>query len=145
MRNFLGIVVVSASLLSAPWVRGQSAASGTDWRDWRKDIKVMYLLGWVDGRACGVWDALEALDEKRRDSALKNGIDKDPKIGHLGTNVTVGQLLEGIDKFYEDHRNLHIEVRTAVSAISNEASGRLLLDDAYMQRLREISARTKRE
>jgi hypothetical protein len=46
------------------------------------------------------------MDEKRWGKLMREGIRKDPQLKRLdSSNITVGQLFEGVNKFFEDYRN----------------------------------------
>ena len=73
----------------------QSQFDGDFWiQKTTKDAKILYVVGFVDGRNHGINDAVEALGTK---------ID-DPRISKLASEVTVGQIVDGVDEFYKDWR-----------------------------------------
>lgn len=84
------------------------------------------------------------MDEKRWREVIREGVAKDPQLKHLDSNVTVGQLFEGVNKLFEDYRNLHVLVRTAVSIIGQEAAGKIILTEEYLQAIRRISAQERK-
>jgi hypothetical protein len=101
----------------------------------------MYLDGWAAGRSEGLFETLRVMDEKRWIKAVTEGVEKDPQLKSLPSKVTVGQLLEGVNKFFEDYRNLHVSVPNAVSLIYQEPAGRIILTDEYLQEIRRLEAR----
>lgn len=144
MLRILSTLLVVCTLASVETVLAQSKFAGLDWNGWSRDARTMYLVGHVDGQSEGVFDALRIIDAKRWGKVVREGVEKDPQLKALQSNVTVGQLLAGVDKLFEDHRNLHITVRTAVSIVSDEANGDLVVTDEYLQAIRKIEAHDKR-
>src|ERR1017187_5917650 len=63
----------------------QSQFDGDFWIPRTQDGKMLYVVGFVDGRNHGINDAAEALGTK---------ID-DPRISKLASKVTVGQIFDG--------------------------------------------------
>lgn len=104
--------------------------------------QVVYVAGWIDGRSQGLWDTLQAIDEKRWSKGVLEGLEDDVQLRGLfsGAGITVNQLVDGVDKFYEDHRNMHIELRAVVDIVLDEISGKIVLDDEAMRRIRAIAS-----
>ncbi len=124
-------------LLLASTAAAESEFDGQEWNGWSTASKTMYLVGWIDGRAEGTWDAIAALDKKlfsKGDAALD-----DPRLQSLQAGVTVGQLLVGVNEFYKDYKNLNIGVRTAVSVVDEQISGKEVTEE-WLQGLRQIEA-----
>jgi hypothetical protein len=100
---------------------GQSQFDGDFWVPKSKDLKILYVVGFVDGRNDGINDAAKAL-----------GTDiYNPKISKLASNVTVGQIVDGLDEFYKDWRNRKILLRHAMEYVQDEAQGK---DDSDLLR-----------
>jgi hypothetical protein len=58
------------------------------------------------------------------------------------TNITNGQVVEGVDKFYSDFRNRRIRVKNAVWIVLNQIAGRPNVDD-MIQHWRQSAATDK--
>ncbi|MGH8565666.1 MAG: hypothetical protein ACREXW_16870 [Gammaproteobacteria bacterium] len=136
-------VAICFLMFSAP-LAALSFYTGADWREWTTGERLMYLVGYVDGRSNGFFDTLRVMDEKRWREVIREGVAKDPRLKDLDSNVTVGQLFEGVNKLFEDYRNLHVLVRTAVSIIGQEAAGKIILTEEYLQAIRRISAQERK-
>jgi hypothetical protein len=92
----------------------QSDFDGDFWITKTDVVKLMYVLGFVDGRNDGINDAAEAV-----------GTDlKDPRISKLASEVTVKQMVDGVDDLYKDWRNRKILLRDAMQYVEDEASGK---------------------
>jgi len=139
LRRFVIAMFVSA--VGGPAL-AQSAFTGHGWREFSRDTKVVYVAGWIDGRSQGLWDTLQAIDEKRWSKGVLEGLEDDVQLRGLfsGAGITVNQLVDGVDKFYEDHRNMHIELRAVVDIVLDEISGKIVLDDEAMRRIRAIAS-----
>lgn len=46
-----------------------------------------------------------------------------PRLAKLASNITAGQVLDGLDDFYKDYRNARILVRDAIEYVFMEAGG----------------------
>jgi len=93
---------------------GQSQFDGDFWIPKHQDAKLVYVIGFVDGRNDGINDAAEALG-----SDIYN-----PKISKLASKVTVGQIVDGVDEFYKDWRNRKVLLRHAMQYVMDEAEGK---------------------
>lgn len=134
--------VVAMFLSAGGPALAQSSFTGQGWQEFSRDSKVIYVAGWIDGRSQGLWDTLQVIDEKRWSKGVLEGLEDDAQLKDLfsRSTITVNQLVDGIDKFYEDHRNLHVELRAVVDIVLDEISGRIVLDDEAMQRIRAIAS-----
>jgi hypothetical protein len=72
----------------------QSQFNRDFWIPKTKDAKILYVVGFVDGRNHGINEAAEAFNTE---------ID-DPRLSKLASEVTVGQMIDGVDEFYKDWR-----------------------------------------
>jgi len=109
----LPLFAVLSLLLCLP-LNAQSDFDGDFWIPRTKDAKLMYVVGFVDGRNDGINDAADALGTK---------ID-DPRVSKLGSAITVGQLIDGLDEFYKDWRNRKVLLRDAIQYVEDEANGK---------------------
>jgi hypothetical protein len=96
-----------------PSGRAQSNIDGEFWTTKNKDLKLVYLLGFMDGRNEGANEAAGALG-----TPILN-----PRLAKLASNITAGQVLDGLDDFYKDYRNARILVRDAIEYVFMEAGG----------------------
>jgi hypothetical protein len=106
---FLSILVI----LGAAGAHGQSNLDGDFWKIKNRDLKLVYVTGFVDGRNEGLNAAAGALGTN-----ISN-----PKIAKLASEVTVGQIVDGLDEFYKDYRNARILMRHAIEYVLMEAQG----------------------
>lgn len=109
----LPIVAVLLLLPCLP-LHAQSEFDGDFWIPKTRDLKLVYVVGFVDGRSHGINDAANALGVK---------ID-DPRLSKLASEVTAGQIVDGVDDFYKDWRNRKIVLRHAMEYVLDEAQGK---------------------
>ncbi len=100
-------------LCFSPSTRAQSDFDGDFWLQRTHDAKLVYVVGLVDGRSHGINDAAEALGTKV----------EDPRLAKLASEVTVGQIVDGVDEFYKDWRNRKVVLRHAMEYVLDEAQG----------------------
>jgi hypothetical protein len=79
-----------------------------------KDAKILYVVGFVDGRNHGINEAADAFGTKL----------DDPRLSKLASEVTVGQIIDGADEFYKDWRNRKVLLRHAMEYVMDEAQGK---------------------
>lgn len=99
----------------------------------------MYVAGWTDGRAHGVWEAINAVQPELF------GKTDDPRLASLSLSTNVRQLVSGLDTFYGDYRNQLIDLPSAIGIALDEASGRRLWTEEQLQRLRQKAAEPHKE
>jgi hypothetical protein len=92
--HLLGVLFLM--MLAVPSMRGQSSWDGQFWTTKSRDLKFVYVSGFIDGRNEGANQVAEALGTNI----------SDPKISKLAFNVTVGQIVDGLDEFSKDYRTL---------------------------------------
>ncbi len=102
------------SLLLCLPVHAQSDFDGDFWIPRTQDTKLMYVIGFVDGRNDGINDLAEVLGTT---------ID-DPRVSKLGSKITTGQMVDGVDEFYKDWRNRQVLLRDAMQYVEDEARGK---------------------
>jgi hypothetical protein len=135
--RFIASCSVLTITLSAP-MSAQSSFTGQNWRDWSSDVRLMYLVGWVDGREHGLFEAT-----KEFAPTLISTWPKNPRVAKFASNVSVGQVHEGVNKFYEDYRNMHIAIRTALEIVDDESTGKHHWSGEDIARIRAAEARPK--
>ncbi len=101
-------------ILGVVYAAAQSDFDGDYWKTKSSDAKLLYVVGFVDGRNLGINEAATALQTDFGDSRLKS----------LNTRITVGQLVDGLDDFYKDWRNTKIRIREALEYVTKEAQGK---------------------
>jgi hypothetical protein len=92
----------------------QSQFDGDFWIPSTKDAKIFYVVGFVDGRNHGINEAADALNTKLAD----------PRLSKLASEVTVGQIVDGVDEFYKGWRNRKVLLRHAMEYVMDEAQGK---------------------
>lgn len=95
-------------------LHAQSDFDGDFWIPKNQAVKLSYVSGFVDGRNDGINDLAEVLGIK---------ID-DPRVSKLGSSITVGQIVDGVDEFYKDWRNRKVLLRDAMQYVGDEANGK---------------------
>lgn len=134
---FLGIIFIVGNII-CPNSFSQSDFNGNNWVGWDLKIRLVYLAGYVDGRQRGVWEAVETIVPE----ILPNW-EKDPRMRSLEFNITVGQMLDGLNSFYSNYRNRIICIRNALNIVKDEATGRKHWSEDEIQRLRKVSPRER--
>jgi hypothetical protein len=112
LQNALRLVGI-LFLMLAPSGQAQSDWDGQFWTTKNKDLKLVYIMGFIDGRNEGANQAAGALGTTILD----------PRVAKLASNITAGQVLDGLDDFYKDYRNARILVRHAIEYVVMEAGG----------------------
>ncbi len=95
-------------------LHAQSQFDGDFWIPKTEDVKMLYVVGFIDGRSHGINEAADAFNTK---------ID-DPRLSKLASEVTVGQIVDGVDEFYKDWRNRKVILRHAMEYVMDEAQGK---------------------
>lgn len=102
----------------------EEAHDGNWWQGNSKIYKTAYILGFGDGRTneAEIWQnsLMHVLPKKFNPDITKLTIDVEAeaiRVTNLGENITVGQMSDGIDTFYNDYRNRLIPVRHAISIV----------------------------
>jgi hypothetical protein len=124
-------------LLTAPFARNQQATrrDGNWWVDEDRASKLNYVTGFFDGMDLGnrfsYWGLED--DPKSVTAAKVIGSYSSYSKKYL-SEVTNGQLVDGLDKLYSDYRNRRIDVMGAVWLVVNGIAGK---PEAEMQKLIE--------
>jgi hypothetical protein len=126
-------------LLLATRVSAQSSLICAEWIKWTDDAKMFYLVGWVDGRQSGNFEATQQFAP-----AIAEHWKTDKRVNALQSNVTVGQINKGVTSFCADYRNEHVDVRSAVEIVFREASGFHHYSEIELAAIRRVSATEKR-
>jgi len=108
------LLLAPCLLLTCLSAHPQSEFDGDFWLSKSKDAKILYVVGFVDGRNHGINEAEEALGTKV----------EDPRLSKLASQVTVGQIVDGVDELYKDWRNRKVLLRHAMEYVVDEAQGK---------------------
>lgn len=111
------------------------AGDGNWWRDLPSDMRLGYVIGFMDGRCSGgmhVLDALEPLSQKQMSSI--------PRCTFPPT-TTYGQVRDAIDQFYENASNRLILTESAFDVVQAEIEGHPLKAERIAS-LRRLAAQS---
>lgn len=123
-----GLVVLVLFAVIPVWVNAQAGRRDGNW--WLNETpanKLNYIVGFFDGMELGhnfsYWGILK--DSGNKETACISDSHKsfDSLSAKFFSNVTNGQLVDGIDSFYKDFRNRGIRVPDAVWVVVNEIAG----------------------
>ena len=122
------IVIVVASLgtfvYSGPLIASDQR-DGNWWRQQQYETKLTYIVGFFDGMELGknfsYWNFTNDADKKECHEAVSNSYKEYTR--KYFQNVSNDQLVDGLNRFYEDFRNRRILLHNAVWLIVNEISG----------------------
>jgi hypothetical protein len=97
--------------------RGQNPRDGTWWNELNRSTKAGYVAGFIDGAitACEHEDVRQAC-AKSKVLMLYTG-------AYGPQNFTNGQIVDGLDHFYQDYRNRSINMRAATFYVLLELQG----------------------
>jgi hypothetical protein len=118
---------VLLSLISVCHAQNKTRRDGNWWNTQGHDLKRFYMIGLFDGMQLGnyfsVWgiqsgDKTSEACEVKAIRSYQNHLDK------YFTNVTNGQVADGLDTFYKDYRNRSILVPDAVWVVINSIAGK---------------------
>jgi hypothetical protein len=130
-RNYfllrIALVSIAALLASVP-VRNESNRDrdGNWWISQEQLAKYSYMVGFFDGMELGenfsIWGMMKT---PTADPAVGKAVSSyDQFSNKYLTNVTNGQVVQGLDEFYSDYRNRRIKVASGVWIVLNEISGK---------------------
>lgn len=115
--------------------RSSEADNGIGWKQNTEAMKVSWVAGFMagDNVACekfGGWTSDETTDWNDESLLRSIGVSKEyvqrcktdyKRLSIIG--ITVGQLQDGMDKFYEDYRNQRITMVDAIYVVKMEIEG----------------------
>jgi hypothetical protein len=110
--------------------------------------KSTYVLGMFDGTTLGRDFAVRKYSQKYEDYAklsnetttILNAFTETEQL--LMSNVTVGQVVAGLDDFYKDYKNRKIESVYAVEVVLEGAAGMSKTDlDKWVEGLRQMASK----
>ena len=115
------LVLASFSVVTAQ----QTRRDGNWWTTLPEYTKSEYILGFFDGMETGhsfsVWGLMDKQKSQSFMDATTSYTDYNSK---YMSNVTVGQVVAGLNSFYSDYRNRRIFTNSAVWVILNAISGK---------------------
>jgi hypothetical protein len=137
-------LVVAASLLVCCVGVGAEEArhDGTWWNRQSAGFRLLYVLGFMDGMDLGSRFSTPDKAEGTRtpDSSLDARRTFKSRTEHYFTNVTVGQISDGLDAFYRDYRNRSIILADGFEIVLRSIKGE---DVEALTRARRSSAAGK--
>src|SRR5262249_18562998 len=111
----------------APASRNQvnSRRDGNWWQLQNRSSKLDYATGFLDGMDLGHNFSFWAIkNDPKMEATSKVAETYTYLLNKYVANVTNFQMVDGLDKFYEDFRNRRIEVSAGVWLVLNEISGK---------------------
>jgi len=102
-----------------------SAIDGTRWNELDQSLKVGYAVGFIQGVTFGESLIIVGFVSVGSDEAA---MVKAHRLYHeyavsLYSDLSVEQVVDGLDAFYKDHRNTNIQVDQATWVIAHEVHG----------------------
>jgi len=121
------LIALAAALLICSVVSAQDAnrRDGNWWRTESRSSQLDYMVGVFDGMQLGhnlsYWNLI---GDKQAGDALSRVAKSYSELSQrYFRNVTVGQLVDGLDVFYSDFRNRTIRVHDAIWLVVNQIAG----------------------
>jgi len=121
------VVTVLSTLVVSRAVFASAEENRRDGNWWKtQDVisKLNYMTGFFDGMELGnkfsYWDTVKEKNSSCSDRSIQSYTKYKNK---YVSNVTNGQLVDGVDEFYSDYRNRRITVDNAVWLVMNEIGG----------------------
>jgi len=110
MRAHLSIA--AALLVCAVGVQAEvTRHDGNWWTQQSAGFRLLYILGFMDGMDLGSrFSAPDTVDETRPEPEDDSRKMYEKRTRLYFTNVTVGQISDGLDAFYRDYRNRSINL-----------------------------------
>jgi hypothetical protein len=111
-----GVVVM---LCSQVCLADENRRDGNVWRTMDQPAKTNYMVGFLDGMDLGhSYSIAQLLLKPSTKSCVKPASDSyQDLVKTYMNNVTVGQIVEGLDTFYSDYRNRSIRIYNAVMVV----------------------------
>ncbi len=119
MKTILMMTLLSLGQTLA-FAQEDNVRDGNWWRDLERTDKAAFALGFYDGINLGYNYALWGNIQSECKDSLASSYMR--YMGYL-KDVPAGQLVDGLDSFYDDYRNRLIELTFAVWLVSNEIAG----------------------
>lgn len=114
----LGLILISI-LASNGWAEDKTLREldGNNWRGWGQAGKGGYVLGFMVGINYVAEDNMEFARALRENMVLSN-LDRFEIY-----NITVNQILDGLDKLYEDFKNRNIKISDGFYVVKGQIQG----------------------
>ena len=107
--------------LSSFNAKGEDRRDGNWWRGHDRQTKVAFVTGFFDGMALGnkfsYWRQANAASSAEATKSYN------AMVAQYLSNVTSGQLVDGLEGFYGDFRNRRIRIDNAVWLVLNQIDG----------------------
>jgi hypothetical protein len=113
MKMFLWIVALICYSAVVAWAGDER--DGTWWRQQTQYVRVIYVLGAIDGMASGSFVASASGSEAMQEY--------EQRVIRLIGRSRAGQLSEGVDVFYRDFRNRSILASNALCIVAAQIGG----------------------
>ncbi len=97
---------------SSSFADTQNPPDGTDWNNWKKDMKIGYVHGFVDGTNSVFLGIFLIGETPNRNLA-----------GYVIIDMTLGQLIDGIDILYSDFKNRSVPLVYAIYVVNKQIKG----------------------
>jgi hypothetical protein len=107
---------------------------GNWWRNLKDTSKVFFMTGFFDGMVMGNEFSYWGVEKDDINTATNVASSYSKYADKYLTNVTSGQLVDGLDTFYSDFRNRRIKVSNGVWIVVNQIAGK---PEPDMQRMVE--------
>lgn len=128
MRLCKNLVAICLVFMFVAYSAGEDMRrDGNWWITESRSTKINYVLGFLDGMELGknfsMWKYMHA-DDSAHKACISNVSES---YGEFMTryldNVTVGQIVDGLEAFYSDYRNRRIETHFAVWYVVRAVAG----------------------
>lgn len=114
------LVLVAIPCLAQPNVRHD----GNWWRTLTSDMRIMYAGGFVDGMELGnVYSYESPLTTQNQGAFLQATQSYEKNTKRYFGNATVGQVIDGLNTFFDDYRNRSIHMVNAINAVLRSIAG----------------------
>ena len=126
-----GAIAILIGVITLPSVFAQEKHNGNWWRSLGSnrgggaalDLKSTYVVGLIDGEAMGIMitDGSPLITDDR--SSVDERVNRYARNSVRFTTAAPGQVVEGMDKFFEDFRNRSISAGVAAWIVLNQIAG----------------------
>ena len=133
MKRLAIILVVAFAITPSAAKADITDIDGHQWKEMSGLSKNSFLIGFISGSDFVAYDNIDQMSEDMpsevadvimeagQRKAIKFRNDRLRKYRIL--NIKVGQLSEGLDKFYSDYRNYRIKIQQAIYIVVREIRG----------------------
>jgi hypothetical protein len=122
MRQILFCLLVSISIVQTGFA--ENRRDGNWWNSLDDDFKYSYIVGIYDGLLLGNNFSLWGISSKTDCDCVSEAISSFYDYNHTYmSNVTNGQIVDGLNEFYKDFRNRRIRVGGAIWIVVKDIAG----------------------